>query len=220
MREGRLRSFWTLLLIQVALGVLSGHTLVFGEHPDSYRAALVVWEGETVYDFCWYPPMNASALPTRLTCEFGTRQAQLIKLQDSSTCVFASTCREHPVHLWDAITGELRCTYRAYDNMDEVTAAFSLAFNSNGSKLVCGYNKVMRVFDVSRPGRQFSEHSTQSPTKEGQTGIISCMAFNPQHPGMLAAGSYNRTVGLYQADARMEHLCVLHGHTGGLTQTA
>jgi len=26
----------------------------------------------------------------------------------------------HPIHLWDACTGELRCTYRAFDDNDEV----------------------------------------------------------------------------------------------------
>lgn len=29
---------------------------------------------------------------------------------------------------------QLRCTYRAYDAMDEITAAFSVAFNPAGTK--------------------------------------------------------------------------------------
>lgn len=31
---------------------------------------------------------------------------------------------------------QLRCTYRAYDSMDEITAALSISFNSAGSKYV------------------------------------------------------------------------------------
>jgi len=39
------------------------------------------------------------------------------------------------VHLWDAVTGELRCSYLGYDDKDEVTAAFSVAFSADGSQV-------------------------------------------------------------------------------------
>jgi WD40 repeat protein len=41
-------------------------------------------EGESIYDYAWNPKMTSS---------------------DPSTCLFASTSRDHPVHLWDAFTG-------------------------------------------------------------------------------------------------------------------
>ncbi|MCH97515.1 telomerase Cajal body protein 1-like, partial [Trifolium medium] len=78
----------------------------------SYAASLVMSEGESIHDFCWYPYMSAS---------------------DPVTNVFATTTRDHPIHLWDATSGQLRCTYRAYDAMDEITAAFSVAFNPAGT---------------------------------------------------------------------------------------
>ncbi|GFZ06256.1 transducin/WD40 repeat-like superfamily protein [Actinidia rufa] len=115
---------------------------------DSYTANLVVNGGESIYDFCWYPFMSAS---------------------DPVTCVFASTTRDHPIHLWDATSGELRCTYRAYDAMDEITAAFSIGFNPSGTKILAGYNKSLRVFDIHRPGRDFQHHSTVQGNKEGQS---------------------------------------------------
>lgn len=49
--------------------------------------------------------------------------------------------------------GELRCSYRAYDDMDEVTAAHSLAFSPDGHRLFCGFNRAVREFRVDRPGR-------------------------------------------------------------------
>ncbi|XP_056171828.1 uncharacterized protein LOC115693487 isoform X7 [Syzygium oleosum] len=52
---------------------------------DSFAANLVVTEGESVYDFCWYPYMSAT---------------------DPVSCVFASTTRDHPIHVWDATTGQ------------------------------------------------------------------------------------------------------------------
>uniref|UniRef100_A0A0L8G9M1 Uncharacterized protein n=1 Tax=Octopus bimaculoides TaxID=37653 RepID=A0A0L8G9M1_OCTBM len=57
-------------------------------------AVLKMFESGTIYDYCWYPGMS-SAYP--------------------DTCCLASTSKNNPVHLWDAFTGELRCTYRAYD---------------------------------------------------------------------------------------------------------
>ncbi|KAL0298543.1 UNVERIFIED_CONTAM: Telomerase Cajal body protein 1 [Sesamum radiatum] len=163
---------------------------------DSYGASLVVSEGESVYDYCWYPHMSSS---------------------NPDLCVFATSTRDHPIHLWDANTGQLRCTYRAYDAMDEITAAFSIGFNPNGNKIFAGYNKTIRVFEVHRPGRDFQQYSTLLGNKEGQSGIISSIAFSPTYSGMLAAGSYSQTTAIYRED-NMELLYVLHGQEGGVTQ--
>ncbi|KAF5728641.1 telomerase Cajal body protein 1 [Tripterygium wilfordii] len=163
---------------------------------DSYDAYLVVDGGESIYDFCWYPYMSAS---------------------DPVTSVFATTSRDHPIHLWDANSGLLRCTYRAYDAVDEITAAFSIAFNPAGTKIFAGYNKSVRIFDLHRPGRDFQQHSTLQGNKEGQTGIISAISFCPTHTGMLATGSYSQTTAIYSED-NMELLYVLHGQEGGITQ--
>ncbi|XP_004504976.1 uncharacterized protein [Cicer arietinum] len=165
------------------------------DEQDSYAASLVMSEGESIHDFCWYPYMSAS---------------------DPVTNVFATTTRDHPIHLWDATSGQLRCTYRAYDAMDEITAAFSVAFNPAGTKIFAGYNKCIRMFDLHRPGRDFELHSTVKDKKEGQTGIISALAFSPSHTGMLAMGSYSQTTAIYRED-NMELLYVLHGQEGGVT---
>ncbi|KAI5656964.1 hypothetical protein M9H77_25757 [Catharanthus roseus] len=162
---------------------------------DSYDAKLAIMEGESIYDFCWYPFMSASNL---------------------DTCVFASTTRDHPIHLWDATSGQLRCTYRAYDAMDEITAAFSIGFNNAGTKIFAGYHKCIRIFDVHRPGRDFKQHSTLQGNKEGQSGIISSIAFSPSYSGMLATGSYDQTTAIYRED-NLELLYVLHGQEGGVT---
>lgn len=57
---------------------------------------------------------------------------------EPATSVFVSTSRDHPLHLWDAFTGSLRATYRAYDHLDEVVAANSVCFNTNGDKIFAG----------------------------------------------------------------------------------
>ena len=60
------------------------------------KPALSVKEGGLVYSSCWYPYMNS---------------------WDPSTCCFLSTSQESPIHLWDAFTGGLRATYRAYNQL-------------------------------------------------------------------------------------------------------
>ncbi|KAI3937116.1 hypothetical protein MKX01_015331 [Papaver californicum] len=141
---------------------------------------------------------------------------QYVADEEPTTCVFATTTRDHPIHLWDATSGQLRCTYRAYDAMDEITAAFSVAFNNSGTKVYGGYNKSIRVFDLHRPGRDFDQYSTTQGKKEGQSGIISAISFCPTHSGILATGSYNQTTAIYSED-NMELLYVLHGQEGGVT---
>ncbi|XP_020242018.1 telomerase Cajal body protein 1 [Asparagus officinalis] len=154
----------------------------------------MVTEAETVYDYCWYPYMSSS---------------------DPATCVFVSTTRDHPIHLWDAVTGQLRCTYRAYDAMDEITAALSVSFNSSGTKIFAGYNKFLRVFDIHCPGRDFEQYPLKG--SDGPSGLVSSISFSPTHSGLLAIGSYSNMTAVY-AEVNMELLYVLHGQVGGVTQ--
>lgn len=48
------------------------------------KPVLSVLEGETIYDAAWLPTMSSS---------------------DPASCLFFSTSRDNPVHIWDAFTG-------------------------------------------------------------------------------------------------------------------
>lgn len=149
-------------------------------------------ESGLIYDYAWFPGMSSS---------------------DPATCCFASTSTRNPVHLWDAYTAELRCSYRSYNHLDEPVAAHSIAFDMFGERLYCGFDKMVRVFDVARPGRCFEERPT-NVKKMGQPGIISCFAFSPL--GVYAAGSYCKTVAVYsESDGALQF--ILSGHHGGVT---
>ncbi|XP_062994175.1 telomerase Cajal body protein 1 [Elgaria multicarinata webbii] len=150
-------------------------------------------EGDTVYDYCWFPLMNSS---------------------DPQTCFIASSSRDNPIHIWDAFCGDLRATFRPYNHLDELTAAHSLCFTPDGSQLFCGFDKTVRVFETSRPGRMCENRPT-FVKKQGQSGIISCIAFSPVQP-LYACTSYSKTVGLYSR-AEGDLLALLHGHHGGVT---
>ncbi|KAM3823907.1 LOW QUALITY PROTEIN: telomerase Cajal body protein 1 [Vipera latastei] len=153
-------------------------------------------EGDTLYDYCWFPQMNSS---------------------DPETCFLASSSRDNPVHVWDAFSGELRASFRPYNHLDELTAAHSLCFTPDGTQLFCGFDKMVRVFDTSRPGRSCENRPTFAK-KQGQTGIISCIAFSPAQP-LYACTSYAKTVGLYSR-AEGDPLAMLVGHRGGITHAA
>jgi WD40 repeat protein len=106
--------------------------------------------GDSIYDFLWNPGMS-SAVP--------------------ATCWFVSTARSNPIHLWDAFTGKLRASYAAYNHVDEMESAISLAIEpaaipgssddaaagaamDQPTRLYAGYNKTIRIFDLNRPGRE------------------------------------------------------------------
>ncbi|XP_078234622.1 telomerase Cajal body protein 1 isoform X2 [Pogona vitticeps] len=150
-------------------------------------------EGDTVYDYCWFPLMNSS---------------------DPQTCFVASSSRDNPIHIWDAFCGDLRATFRPYNHLDELTAAHSLCFTPDGAQLFCGFDKTVRVFETSRPGRMCENRPTFAK-KRGQSGIISCIAFSPTQP-LYACTSYLKTVGLYSR-AEGDPLALLQGHRGGVT---
>ncbi|PRW60676.1 telomerase Cajal body 1 [Chlorella sorokiniana] len=168
-----------------------------GSGEDSLAPALRIQEGELIYDWCWYSRMSAA---------------------EPASCCLATTGRAQPVHLWDALTGQLRCSYRAYNDMDEVEPAHSLAFDSEGSTLFCGFSRgLLRSFRLERPGRDCATILAHKKGGEGLPGIISCLAPNPDRSGMLAAGSYSGAAALVDPRTR-ELLCLLEGgHTGGIT---
>nr|XP_057923633.1 telomerase Cajal body protein 1 isoform X2 [Doryrhamphus excisus] len=152
-------------------------------------------EGDTIYDYCWYPKMNS---------------------MDPDSCFLASSSRDNPVHIWDAFYGEVRASFRPYNHLDELTAAHSLCFSPDGSQLYCGFDKAVRVFYTDRPGRDCEERPTIVKKQGGQNGIISCIAFSPCQ-SLYACGSYSRCAGLYSCQDGT--LCALlpTRHHGGLT---
>ena len=156
-------------------------------------------EATSIYDYAWFPGMDSN---------------------DAATCCFLSSSRDQPLHLWDAYTAQCRASYVAYNHLDEITSAHSVAFDPSGSKIYAGFERAIRVFDVGRPGRHCDLRPTCATkrSREGQRGIISCFAFAPDYWGLYAAGSYSGTTGLYD-ERDPSHLIVeLASHGGGVTQ--
>ena len=164
---------------------------------DSFKPVLRVAAGELVYDFAWY--------------------SRALSSDPVSNC-FAVASRSHPVHVYDAGTGDLRSSYRPYTPSDELAPGHSLAFSPDGIKIIIGGKSSLYEFRVERPGRDHNTIETHRKGQDGQSGIISCISFAPEFssPGLMAAGSYNCTAGLYDMRTH-EQLAVLEGHSGGVT---
>ncbi|XP_062566366.1 telomerase Cajal body protein 1-like [Saccostrea cucullata] len=160
---------------------------------SEWKPTTIINETGTVYDYCWFN-------------------------QASNPSFFLTTSKDNPIHNWDANTGELISSYRAYNQMDELSAAYSLCYSLDGRKIYCGFNKMIRVFDTDRPGRECQSRPTYVGKVGGQCGIISCLAPSPQG-GMYAAGSYSRSIGLYY-EPQGEAVCVFEGQQGGVTHVA
>lgn len=78
---------------------------------------------------------------------------------EPATSVFVSTSRDHPLHLWDAFTGNLRATYRAYDHLDEVVAANSVCFNTAGDKIFAGKKENSHIdFNILNRINELPQH--------------------------------------------------------------
>ncbi|KAL2715630.1 telomerase Cajal body protein 1, partial [Vespula squamosa] len=155
--------------------------LYSGEIPSNFttfdlKAALVVKEGGLIYDSCWYPFMNS---------------------WDPATCCFLSTSKESPIHLWDAFTGKLRATYRAYNDVDEVKASISVQFIDSGKQILCGFKNTLQIFDTNRPGRQITTINFKKDFPN-TSGLVSCIRENPLMPGLVAFGTYSKSIGLYK----------------------
>ncbi|XP_053608230.1 telomerase Cajal body protein 1 homolog [Plodia interpunctella] len=154
---------------------------------DVLDSVIHVKEAGLVYDFCWYPFMN-SAIP--------------------ESCCWITTRQNAPVQMWDAFDGSLRCSYRGFNAVDEMEPALSITFNREGSRIIAGYKKVLRTFDVERPGREFAENKISSPA--------SCLAVDSY---LLAVGSWNTTISLYNMTETGTYKSIgkMHGHSGGIT---
>ncbi|KAJ3625249.1 hypothetical protein MTP99_018810 [Tenebrio molitor] len=179
-------------VMELPTDLYSGETIMNSRPIVALSPAVSVPESGLIYDYCWYPGMNSA---------------------NPATCCWLSSGHEGPIHLWDAFSGNLRCSYRGYNSVDELEAAISVTFSADGQNVFCGYKKNVKIFSTGRPGREFVEYPTTHPA--------SCLVASQAQPGVVAIGSWKNTIELVsQSDGSFRHLCKLTGHKGGITAMA
>ncbi|WWD07776.1 hypothetical protein V865_005880 [Kwoniella europaea PYCC6329] len=136
------------------------------------------------------------------------------------TFCFVASIRDTPVRLIDGTDGRVRASYPIIDHRERFIAPHSLTFNHTGTKLYCGCENSIEVFDISSPGYDQGERLKliyAKKEKGGQKGIISALSFCPDYSGTFAAGTYSSSssVSLYSEDTGSTPLAHVEGLVGG-----
>ncbi|KAM0712575.1 hypothetical protein Q7P35_000021 [Cladosporium inversicolor] len=127
-------------------------------------------------------------------------------LQDLSTTLVLSAPVDQPLRLINAMDSSF--THATYPYIHTKTEAYiapnSLAFHSDGSHFVAGSHGAVSIFDTSRISEgPIAKHITKpkDPKKAATSmrdgGLI--MSLDISSDGFLAAGSANRTVGIFSS---------------------
>ncbi|KAI8833492.1 WD40-repeat-containing domain protein [Chytriomyces cf. hyalinus JEL632] len=172
------------------------------EKNASFCVSVSFHSPEPIYSAAWFPAMRSS---------------------EPDSCAVAVALRDHPVQLIDAYSGNVRAAYTAIAKGDVVTAPHSVAFSCDGGTIYAGLEGKIHSFDVSVQGPPISILST-TPTRKsrlGQKGILSHLSSPPTHPHLLLAGSFSKSVGVYDTQSA-ETVAVISGADGvsgsGVTQ--
>ncbi|KAJ7147573.1 WD40-repeat-containing domain protein [Mycena crocata] len=156
-----------------------------------------------ILDYAWYPSASSA---------------------NAASFCFVASVRETPVKLLDASDGRLRASYRIVDHRERQIAPHSLAFNLSATKLYCGFEDAIEVFDIGRPGEGTRLHTSPSKkSRDGLKGIISALAFSPSYESdFYAVGSLAATPGniamFSEAEGAVPVLFVSGGPSAGVTQ--
>lgn len=121
------------------------------------------------------------------------------------------------------IHSQLRATYPIIDHRERFVAPHAMTFTPDGRQLYCAFDTAFEVFDVASPGHT-GERIRTSPNRSsnlGQKGLLSALAFAPDHSGLLAVGSFAGTVGLYDTTVEgcpLVKLLRSEGEVNGVTE--
>ncbi|VDO22325.1 unnamed protein product [Haemonchus placei] len=88
--------------------------------------------------------------------------------------LLATSAKYHPIHLWSS-KGKRYASYRGMNHLDELTAAYSIAFSNSGTRLYGGHRARIWIWDIERPGRQ---HTTIETWEEAGTLIAAGKGIN------------------------------------------
>lgn len=112
---------------------------------------------------------------------------------------FAAAIRDHPVHVYNAMSGEIECSFVGRNESDELETPMVVCWDLNGSHLYTGAKSVIRVFDLECPGAPSCQFSTKAAARRG--GLVSAIAFCPDYSGAYAVGTFSNHITVYVENA-------------------
>ncbi|KAK9900789.1 WD40 repeat-like protein [Cystobasidium minutum MCA 4210] len=141
------------------------------------------------------------AVPTAPAALLGLEWFPFASLSRPETFCFVRSVRDLPVQLIDGNTGRVRASYSIIDHQERFVGPNSMTFSPDGMKLYCGFENAIECFDVANPGATGTRHmlSPSRKAKQGQKGLISSIALSLDNSGLMAAGSFTKSLYLYDA---------------------
>ncbi|KAG5437459.1 hypothetical protein PCANB_000887 [Pneumocystis canis] len=131
--------------------------------------------------------------------------------------------RDHPIHLYDAFTSTLRASYPLIDHCEKFIAPNSLVISLDNTRFIAGSNNMLSIHALHMYGygpitvlRTSTRHSNMFLLRPVQKGIISSLCLNSL--GLLAAGTFNSTVGIYSKEGDGDIISIFNVGDGGVTQ--
>ncbi|KAH8596142.1 WD40-repeat-containing domain protein [Bisporella sp. PMI_857] len=159
-------------------------------------------------------PYTSHHLPTSINC---LAPSPYFTLQDPPTTLYLSTPTDLPIRLSNALSPTEK-PVATYNLISPTTEAYltpsSLLWSFPGSTFLAGTDCLIAAFDISRPFEGPVVRLPTIPSKRhkikgggvGMRGLVSALSLSPSASGvpdaedahsMLAAGTWTRSVGLY-----------------------
>jgi len=195
--------------------------------------------GSTVVDSSWYPFMNSTDPAS--SCYLTACRDKPIHLWNYD--LISSTCDgdgdgDGDGDRWEASrdaasasaragikntnTPTSRCSYRCYNQYDEVETVQAISFNSTGDKIYACTKNLIRIFDVNTPGRNCTEIPTIRFKKDPMgmfKGLISSIVFGPDpSTKVYSCATYSNSIAVYVEGSKESVLMLTDVPTGcGIT---
>ena len=132
----------------------------------------------------------------------------LFDLTNPQTTLVLSSRRDLPIQLISALTGQIGASYPLVNPMTEAyICPNSLEFTLDGNRFIAGSESMISTFDLSRSGQEPISATPTGPHRRNDTthnpatnmkGIVSALSIDDTSK-ILAAGTYSRSVGLYES---------------------
>ena len=122
------------------------------------------------------------------------------------------------MQLWDAETRRVRASYPVAPDGETLVGPLSLAFDTYSQQLVCGTRDTLFVFDPAMPLAAPTTVQTGTRREGGARGLVSALAFNPDHSSMCAVGTFLGHASIFDARSWTEAWRVPSDNRAGLVQ--
>ncbi|KAG5513855.1 hypothetical protein PMAC_000477 [Pneumocystis sp. 'macacae'] len=140
-----------------------------------------------------------------------------------SKMILNVSVRDHPIHLYNALFSTLKASYPLIDHCERFIAPNSLIFSLDGTRFIAGANNMLSIHALNMYGygpisifRTTRRNSSFSLSYPVQKGIISSLCLNNHK--LLAAGTFNATVGIYSNEGEGDIVSLFNVGDGGVTQ--